>query len=287
MAISMAAGLACRRARVKDKRGVGCATALFAFTILIMNEQEAVMEREALDEAQVVAWLKANPQRLLQNDDLLMSLTLPEAVAEGNVVDFRQPLLDKLQHSLRDMKARYEGLIVASRDNMSTQSQVHQAVLGLVKSANLEQLLQMITQDLVQLFDVDVVRLAMESPVAEYYEAQYGEHNYSGVSFIDPGMADAVTHCQPGSIRLIPNTQDSQAGEALSQIFADCAGLVRSCALLKLSLPSNQRQVILAFGVRNADRFQPNQGIELLSFLAQVVEYKLDQFLAREGLDVV
>jgi uncharacterized protein len=251
-----------------------------------MTEQTAAkpMTHDLTDE-QVEQFLRAQPDFLARNPHLLEILTPPREEHGGNVVDFRGHMLDKLQQSLHGVRERYEGLIVASRDNMSTQSQVHEAVLGLVKSYNLEALLQMITQDLVRLFDVDVVRLAMESPVAEYYEAQYGEHNYSGVSFIDPGVVDGVMGPKD-NITLIPDTE-KQRSDGLSQIFADCAGLIRSCALLRLTLPSDNRQAILAFGVRHEDRFHHTQGVDLLNFLARIVEYKLDILLRREGLDVV
>jgi uncharacterized protein len=238
-----------------------------------------------ISESQVLAYLKAHPHFIQSHPEVLEVIAPPKVEHGGKVVDFQHHMLGKLQESLRGINERYEGLIVASRDNMSTQSQVHEAVLGLVKAPNLEALLQMITQDLVRLFDVDVVRLAMESPVAEYYEAQYGEHNYSGVSFIDPGVVDGVMGSKD-AIRLIPDTQALRS-DGLSQIFADCYGLIRSCALLRLELPSDRRQVVLAFGVRHAERFHHHQGSELLDFLARIVEYKLDVLLRREGLDVV
>ena len=237
----------------------------------------------ALSESDILSYLEAHPQFLREHPEILGTLVPPEATLGDGVLDFQVHMVDRLQESLRSVRERYEGLIVASRDNMSTQMQVHEAVLGLVRATNLEGLLQMITQDLVRLFDVDVVRLAMESPVAEYYDAQYGEHNYSGVSFIDPGTADAVLGPK-ADIRLIGDVK-RQHDEGLSQIFADCAGLIHSCALLRMEMPSDKRQVILAFGVRHAGRFDEKQGSELLDFLARIVEHRLDQCLNREGLE--
>lgn len=238
-----------------------------------------------LSETEVRDWLLAHPQFLQQHPEVLLTLAPPAEQHGGNVLDFQHHMLGHLQDHLRQVKERYEGLIVASRDNMSTQSQVHQAVLGLVRAADLEHLLQMLTQDLVQLFDLDIVRLALESPVAEYYATQYSEPDSSGFSFIEPGMVDAVLGIGQ-EICLIADLQQEMS-EPLRQIFADCIGLVRSCVLLRMALPGSHREALLVFGVRHEGRFHPHQGVELLQFLARVVEYKLDHCLQREGVEEI
>lgn len=239
---------------------------------------------ESLSEAQIRAWLLAHPDFLKQNPDLLLALKPPAAQSGDNVLDFQQHMLGHLQDHLREMKQRYEGLIVASRDNMSTQSQVHQAVLGIVRAQDLEQLLQMLTQDLVQYFDLDMVRLAMESPVAEFYPPQYDEKDYSGLCFVDTGIVQELFGTE--DVCLMASVM-AEMTEPLRQVLQDCVGLIKSCALLRLHLPHTDRAVALIFGVRHEGRFHPNQGVELLKFLAEVVEYKLDQCLLREGIEEI
>jgi uncharacterized protein YigA (DUF484 family) len=68
------------------------------------------------------------------------------------------------------------------------------------------------------------------------------------------------------------------------QIFSDCSGITESSALLRMRLPSTQRGVLLAFGVRIKDHFHEGQGTEMLSFLAQIVEHRLDQCLSDSGI---
>ena len=63
-------------------------------------------------------------------------------------------------------------------------------------------------------------------------------------------------------------------------LFADCSSLVRSCALVRLDLPTIKRPAILAFGVRHTDRFHPHQGGELLAHLGEVMSIVLDRCLA-------
>lgn len=251
-----------------------------------MSDEETIREAEMpgmVDEKTVLEWLHANPGFWQQHPELLLQLAPPKQEHGGNVEDFQFHMLARLQDHLKGLKEHYEGLIISTRDNMSTQAQVHEAVLGIVKAPDLEALLQMLRQDMVRLFDVDVVRLAMESPVAEYYNPHYAEHDYSGISFVDPGLVDAaIGHARPH--RLVPRVAE-EMNDGLRQIFADCAGLIQSCAVLRLDLPSTQRQAALAFAVRYPERFQPQQGVELLTFLARIVGHRLDQCLQREGLD--
>lgn len=242
-------------------------------------------EKTTLDETQVRDWLIAHPQFLQQHPEVLVALAPPAEKHGGNVLDFQQHMLGHLQDNLRALNERYEGLIVASRDNMSTQAQVHAAVIGIVRANDLEHLLQMLTQDLVQLFDVDMVRLTLESPAAGYYAAQYETQDDTGFAFIDPGLVDAVLG-KGQEIRLIADLQQ-EMNDPLQQVFADCAGLIRSCALIRMALPDTHREALLVFGVRHPDRFHPQQGVELLQFLARVVEYKLDACLIREGIEEV
>lgn len=231
---------------------------------------------------QVLAYLRAHPRFLHDHPEVLESLVPPAQDHGGNVVDMQHFMLGNLQKNIRSMRDKYEGLIIASRDNMSTQAQVHSAVLSLVRARGLEQFLTIITQDLLHWFDVDVVRLALESESAGFYETYYNEQNYSGISFVSPGVVDElfasgkpVVLMDQCKTRLPPQVKDG-----LDQIFADCADLIHSCALLRLELEDVERSAVLAFGVRHAGHFQPGQGTELLSFLARIVEHRLDQCLS-------
>jgi uncharacterized protein YigA (DUF484 family) len=51
-----------------------------------------------------------------------------------------------------------------------------------------------------------------------------------------------------------------------------------------MRLPSSQRGVLLAFGVRIKNHFYDGQGTEMLSFLAQIVEHRLDECLNESGI---
>lgn len=224
---------------------------------------------------QVRAFLLENPDFLRENIDVLEAASKERDLGAG-VVDFQSFLVKNLQKNSENLKNKYDVLVDFCRDNMSVQGQVHRAALRLVQARGLEPLLEVITQDLVSLFDVDVVRLAMESEAAESYETYYSEANYSGIVFITPGTVEYAVG-RKNIVMVADAAKDVPIG--FEQIFSECEALIQSCALLRLDLEMTGKPIILAFGVRYPDRFHPGQGVELLNFLGQIVAYQLDRYL--------
>ena len=231
----------------------------------------------SITEAQVREFLKTHPNFLKDNSDVVAGLTPPERNLGNGIIDFQHYLVKNLQKDSEALKSRYDVLIDFCRDNMSVQAQVHKAALNLIKAGSLEQLLEALTMDLVSLFDVDVVRLAMESDVPGRFETLYSAPDASGIVFIDPGTVDAALGKKKNVLLVEDCKKKIPAGFA--QIFTDCDGLVESCALLRLRLEQVDKSVMLAFGVRHAGRFHPGQGIELLDFLSQIVAHRMDRYL--------
>ena len=231
--------------------------------------------KSPLTPEQVRAFLKENPSFIADNSDIVTHISPPRRELGGGVLDFQHFMVKNLQKDSKDLKSKYELLIDFCRENMSVQSQVHHAVLRLIRTRGLEQLLEVISLDLVSLFDVDVVRLAMESEIP--IDTSYGEANFSGIVFIEPGTIDAALGIKKQVLLMDDCTQNQPAG--YEQIFSDCNDMIASCAMLRLELEMIDRQVLLAFGVRHKDRFHPKQGIELLNFLAQIVAHQLDRYL--------
>lgn len=224
----------------------------------------------------VVAFLQENPDFLAQHPELFEVLTPPEQQYGRGVIDFQFYAIDNLRRGMRRMKDRFNGLVTSARENMSVQQQVQRAILSVIAARNLEELLEVLTTDLMTWFDVDVVRLAMESDMAGIYETYYHEENYSGICFVPNGTANASL--LGDDVRLIADTQ-AEPPIGFEMLFADCSSLVRSCALVRLALPTIGRPAILAFGVRHAERFHPHQGGEMLGFLGEVMSIVLDRCL--------
>jgi uncharacterized protein YigA (DUF484 family) len=224
---------------------------------------------------QVRDFLKKNPDFLRKNQDVVSDLTPPERDLGNGIIDFQHYMVKNLQKDSKELKSRYDVLVDFCRDNMSVQSQVHHAALRLIRTRTLEQLLEAIAIDLVNLFDVDVVRLAMEADTV--LDTSFGEHNYSGIVFIPTGTIDAALGKKKNVLMVEDSTQMHPPG--FDDVFSDCESMIASCAMLRLNLEMVDREIMLAFGVRHKGRFHSGQGIELLHFLAQIVAHQLDRYL--------
>ncbi|MBY0407351.1 MAG: DUF484 family protein [Rickettsiales bacterium] len=240
-----------------------------------MISKEPRAKGVVLSVEQVRGFLAENPDFFKKNPDIMAAMAPPERELGDGVIDFQHFMVKNLQKDSKSLQKRYDMLIDFCRENMSVQAQVHQAALRLVRAKGLEALLEVITLDLVSLFDVDVVRMAMESDVP--VDTSYGEQHYSGFVFIPPGTVDAVMGERKNVLLVDDVAAHPFAG--FEDVFADCEGLVASCALLRLELETVGKHVLLAFGVRYKERFHTGQGIELLHFLAQIVAYQLDAYL--------
>ncbi len=238
-----------------------------------------------LDDEAVLDYLKEHPGFLKRHPEAVEFLRTPVKKKDGNVLDFQAFAMDHLQQNIQETKEQYEDLISSAQDNSSVQRQVHQAIIKLVRAKSLEDLLEVITLDLVQLFNVDVVRLAMESDMAQMYDNSYPDTNYSGIVFIESGLTDAMMG-ESGMALLCEDVQDHDI-VGLEQIFEDCEWLVRSVAILRLQISEAPHNVVLAFGVREADRFHREQAVDLLIFLGQIIQECLDTCLRRSGIDPI
>ena len=103
--------------------------------------------------------------------------------------------------------------------------------------------------------------------------------------FVERGITAKVLGKEKAAL-LVSDTA-TQFVFGFEQLFPEYSGLVESCALLRMRLPSSQRDAMLAFGVRIKDHFHAGQGTELLNFLGQIVEHRLDQCLESSGLGAV
>ncbi len=87
----------------------------------------------------------------------------------------------------------------------------------------------------------------------------------AGVRFLEPGNVDFILG-QDNEVLLRP------AVGAEPQIYGSAAPLVKSDALLRLSISKAAPVGLVALGSREVGQFKPNHGTELLVFLARVIE---------------
>jgi uncharacterized protein YigA (DUF484 family) len=119
------------------------------------------------------------------------------------------------------------------------------------------------------LIDVDVVTIGVESEGSRMTRLPV-----RGIHLLRSGTVDTL---------LGPNRDALLSSEIPADpvLFGAAAGLVRSQALLRLSISRSGPVGLVCIGTRKADTFHPGLGTELLTFLARALEITIAQWLER------
>jgi uncharacterized protein YigA (DUF484 family) len=216
--------------------------------------------------ADVVAWLRANPDFLERHPELAGVLSPPSAHGNG-VVDMQRFMVQRLQGENARLYDAADALIATGRNNLSATVATHKAVLTLLEATGFDHLVHIATQDCPEILDVDVITLSLESatPLSPRFVA-------CGLFAIRPGDVEALLG-HGRDVNLRPHSRDGEA------IFGPATDLVKSDALARLEVDG--RAAILALGCREPAKFHPGQATELLAFFARAVEGCIRSWLQR------
>lgn len=207
----------------------------------------------------VLDFLRENPDFLLQHPELL-----PEPPAQqGNVVNFQQMMVSKLRADKQRADDRTRNLVTNARNNMTLLSRIHAGVVRLTEAQNFDDLNEIIANELPLMLAVDVIVLVMESDAAD-------QNNMP--RFVEAGMIDAFLEGEDALLHT------NVSGDP--RLYGPAARLVKSQALLRLTMPGETPDALLAFGSRDPLLFTDGQGTELIGFLGDVVERLIRRFTA-------
>ena len=224
-------------------------------------------EPRELTDAQVVRFLRENPDFLERYPQLLSVIRAPERQFEdadeagGEVVDLQGAMLSRMRSELAQREEQSSELIDASRANLQSQNRVHAAVIAILSARSLDHMIEILTIDLAGLLNVDAVALCLEGGMVTPTSAQ-------GVRVVPVGTIDKILDVSR-TVSLRENVEGDR------RIYGEAAGLVRSEAMLRLSVREDAPCALLAMGSREPDRFHTGQGSELLTFLARILEHSI------------
>lgn len=233
-----------------------------------MADQVAAGKNDApkaeLREADVVAYLRRNPNVLLNNPDLLGALA-PETRFETDtvVVDMQRFVVDRLRRQVDDMKAAGDRLVTTTRANMSLVERTMECALALLYARDYNELAQILHDDLPVHLGVDAVSIAFETESLPVEASHIVKMLPAG--FVAGIMGDESAHIRPDT-----------EGEAT--LYGSAAGLVRSDALVSLPEGEGLPNGVFAVGCRAANHFEPGQGTELIAFLGHVSRYAVGRW---------
>ena len=180
---------------------------------------------------QVAEYLRKHPEFFKENSALLEALTPPEGKPWRQRRGYLQHhMLGRLQSGLQKLsEANMKAWCFPAATICPPCSQIHNAVLAIIRApmswSNCWKWWRLI---LPAVFNVDVVRLGIESEAADFYETRFGEHNpVSGVAFLEAGLIDAVLGKKKSALLMIENAE-KQCPYGFDQIFFDCENIVES-----------------------------------------------------------
>ena len=224
-------------------------------------EQAAAAEPAAADaasEAQVLAYLKAHPQLLVDHPQLLETLEL--AHASGSAVSLIERQVELLRGRNARLEARLNRLIDTARENETRAESVLRLARSLIRAPSLANIVAGLRVSMRDDFGIDEVFVGLNG-------SAYKRHDIDGIVPIEIGGAIARAYDNFIRTRLIECGPIAE--ERAKLLFPKAEQPVLSAAVVPLEKEKNLG--MLALGSRDAERFQPRQGKLFLEITAELV----------------
>lgn len=212
-----------------------------------------------ISEEDVISFLKAKKDFFKDHPEVLEHLEAPGQEMGKGVVDFQQVLVERLKADKRNVQQLQRELIETVRANVNNYNRVQTAILTLLEAESFEEFVETITQEFPILLDVDTISIVIESTSKEIPFV-----NQQGMRFARLGTVQKWLGT--GDALLQGNINGHE------DIFGPGAGLVKSHALLRLEISEKTPHGLVAFGSRDPEAFHPEQAVDQIGFLTQVIE---------------
>ncbi len=223
-----------------------------------------------LTAAGVKAYVRAHPGVIADDAELLSAIVPGAASEDGVVADMQRFAIDRLKQHMADLTRQRDLTQANMRANAAAAAQVQNAVLAILEARNFEHMVQVITKETGPLVGIDRVVLCVEEP--DVSSDDFTAVEKMGVRVLPECVVDAALG--EGVMSLL---QSDTHGSAT--IFGPNARDVRSFALIRLAVSPVAPPGLLAFGSHSPDTFHAQQGVDLLEFVARVIERQVRAWL--------
>lgn len=220
-----------------------------------------------------------DPAVILEDQELMRALVKADRHGAGrNVVDLRGVLVDRLEDRLEQLEDTHREVLAAAYENVAGTNQVHRACLALLDAGDFAAFLGALTRDIPATLGVDVIRLALEAPAARPGDGlgPEGGLHFAVVALQEGGADGYLTQGRGVGARRVTLRRLRRAS---SDLYGEHAHRVRSEAVLRLDLGPDKLGALLAFGSFEDNRFDADQGTDLLAFFGGVFERSLRRWL--------
>jgi uncharacterized protein len=211
-----------------------------------------------LDEAEIVAYLKARPDLFTRFPDALGEIELRHKA--GSAVSLMEKQVDVLRARNARLEERLGRLLEAARENEGRAGNVHRLARTLIRAPSLAGVVAGLRQCMRDDFDVDEVFVGLSS-------VYYKRHDIDGLTPLDPEGRIARAFENFMRTRLIECGPLAEPGARL--LFPKADPLPQSAAIVPLE--KEKHLGMLVFASRDPERFQPRQGKLFLERTAELV----------------
>lgn len=212
----------------------------------------------AFGEAQVLAYLKADPLLLTRHPALLEQLEV--AHAAGSAVSLIERQVELLRGKNQRLEARLEKLIDSARANETRADKMLKLSLALIRAPSLAAIAAALRGAMREDFGLDDVFIGLHPPL-------FKRHDIEGIVPVDPASAIAKAWDNFLRTRLIDcGPIDPDKARLL---FPKCDVTIASAAVVPLE--RDKHLGFIALGSADGERFQPRQGKLFLEMTAELV----------------
>lgn len=212
----------------------------------------------AVDEAQVLAYLAADPLLLTRHPALLEQLEV--AHAAGSAVSLIERQVELLRGKNQRLEARLEKLIDNARANETRADKMLKLALALIRAPSLAAIAATLRSSMRDDFGLDDVFIGLHPPL-------FKRHDIDGIVPIEAQGPIAKAWDNFLRTRLIDcGPIDAERAKLL---FPKCEAAVASVAVVPLE--RDKHLGFIALGSADAERFQPRQGKVFLEMTAELV----------------
>ncbi len=208
----------------------------------------------------------AQPEFVTQDPDIMRALVdAYDQTLGDNVVDVRGVAMRGLEERISRIEDTHRTVIAAAYDNHASTSQIHRAVLRLLDCTTLTDFMTTISTDVAAILQIDTVRIILEMVAND----DHPPHR-DGLILADPGVVAAYLTGRPNH----PQRQVTlrQMDQGPSEVYGTQGEVIRSEACLLLEFGQSHLPGLLVLGSENPQKFNAQQGTDLLVFFAHVVE---------------
>lgn len=210
------------------------------------------------DEAQVVAYLKADPLLLNRHPQLLEQIEISHAA--GSAVSLIERQVDLLRGKNQRLEARLEKLLDSAKANEARADKMLRLSLSLIRAPTLAAIAAALKASMKEDFDIDDVFLGLHAPA-------YRRHDIEGIVPIETSGAIARIYDNFLRTRLIECGPIEADRTRL--LFPKAEVAIASAAVVPLE--KDKHLGFIALGSRDVERFQPRQGKLFLEMTAELV----------------